>query len=339
MEVLKECMLCPRKCGINRYEKTGYCQATNKVKVAYYSLHMWEEPIISGKNGSGTIFFSNCNLRCIYCQNKKISIDGYGKVISNKKLGEIMLELQERKAHNINLVTPTHYVPEIAATLKKIKGKELNIPIVYNTSSYENVGTLMMMRGLADIYLADLKYFDDELAWRYSGCRNYFETASMAIDEMYRQVGPFSLDDGLLTRGLIIRVLVLPGHSDDACKIIEYIYRTYGDDVIISIMNQYTPINKILEYENLNRKVTSEEYDRVINFASELGVRNAFIQEGDAASESFIPDFDMNVIKWWRDGWWRGIYGEGMSMEEICGKICGMLCRKLCFGGGYKIED
>ncbi len=297
MEILKSCMLCPKKCGVNRYEKKGFCQASNKVKVAYYSLHMWEEPVISGKNGSGTIFFSNCNMKCIYCQNKKISLDGYGKLISNKKLGEIMLELQKKKAHNINLVTPTHYVPEIASVLKKIKGKELKIPVVYNTSSYENVGTLMMMRGLVDIYLADLKYYDDELGIKYSSCKDYFETASMAIDEMYRQVGKFTLKNGLLKKGLVIRVLILPGHSDDAIKIVEYIYKTYGNDVIISIMNQYTPVNKIEKYENLNRKVTEEEYNKVINMAIKLGVKNAFVQEGEAASESFIPKFDSSVVR------------------------------------------
>lgn len=296
MELLKNCMLCPRKCGVNRYEKNGACGANNKVKLAYYSLHMWEEPVISGKNGSGTIFFSHCNMKCIYCQNKKISIDGYGKYISNKKLGEIMLELQEKGAHNINLVTPTHYVPQISSVLHKIKENKLQIPIVYNTSSYENVGTLMMMKGLVDIYLADLKYYDDSLGVNYSGCKNYFETATMAIDEMYRQVGAPSFDDnGLMKRGLIIRVLILPGHLDDAKKIIKYIYNTYGDDVFISIMNQFTPVNFCV-YNNLNRKITEEEYDDVIKYALELGVTNAFIQDGETASESFIPDFNTNVI-------------------------------------------
>lgn len=296
MELLKNCKLCPRKCGINRYEKKGTCGATNKIKLAYYSLHMWEEPIISGKNGSGTLFFSNCNLRCVYCQNKKISLDGYGKIISNKKLGEIMLKLQEEGAHNINLVTPTHYVPQIATVLHKIKGNVLKIPVVYNTSSYENVGTLMVMRNLVDIYLADLKYFDDELGKRYSKCDNYFETATMAIDEMYRQVGKYELDDsGMLKKGIVVRVLILPGHTRDAKEVINYLYKTYKDDIFISIMNQYTPVNAC-EYENLNRKVTDEEYDEVIDFAVSIGVKNAFIQEGATASESFIPEFDCSKI-------------------------------------------
>ena len=296
MELLKNCNLCPRKCGVNRYLEKGFCGATNKVKVAYYSLHMWEEPIISGDNGSGTIFFSNCNLRCLYCQNKKISIDGYGKLISNKRLGEIMLELQDKGAHNINLVTPTHYVPNIVSVLKRIKGKELKIPVVYNTSSYECVGTIMACRGLVDIYLADLRYFDDKLGEKYSLCSNYFENATMAIDEMYRQVGSCKFDDnGLLTSGLVVRVLILPGHIDDSKKIIEYLHKTYGDDIFISIMNQYTPVN-VCKYSNLNRKVTDEEYDSVVDFALDLGVKNAFVQEGEAASESFIPQFNKKIV-------------------------------------------
>ena len=296
MNLLNNCMLCPRKCGVNRYKKKGACGATNKLKIAYYSLHKWEEPVISGSNGSGTIFFSNCNMKCIYCQNKKISIDGYGKYISNKKLEEIMLKLQDMGAHNINLVTPTHYVPQIVSILQKIKGNSLKIPVVYNTSSYENVGTIMFLNNLVDIYLADLKYYDDSLAYNYSGCKNYFETATMAIDEMYRQVGDYSFDkDGLMTKGLIVRVLILPGHVEDAKKIIKYLYMTYKDSIFISIMNQFTPVNTCI-YNNLNRKLTDEEYDEVIKYALSLGVTNAFIQEGETADDSFIPDFNTDVI-------------------------------------------
>lgn len=296
MEILKNCCLCPRKCGINRYEQKGFCGANNKLKIAHYSLHMWEEPVISGDTGSGTIFFSNCNMKCMYCQNKKISLDGYGKYTSLKRLEEIMMELQDKGANNINLVTPTHYVPQIAKVLKRIKNKSLNIPVVYNTSSYENVGTLMMMNNLVDIYLADLKYYDDELALKYSLCTDYFETATMAIDEMYRQVGGLQIsEDGLLKKGVIVRVLILPGHIEDAKNIINYLYKTFGDSIIISIMNQFTPVNKC-KYDNLNRKVTDDEYNEVIDFAAELGIVNAFVQEGDAAEESFIPDFDKNNI-------------------------------------------
>ncbi len=296
MKVLENCMLCPRKCGINRYKEKGICGANSKIKLAYYSLHMWEEPPISGKNGSGTIFFSNCNMKCIYCQNKKISIDGYGKYISMKKLEEIMLDLQKKGAHNINLVTPTHYVPQIASVLQKIKDKSLKIPVVYNTSSYECVGTLMMMRNLVDIYLADLRYYDDDLAIKYSKCRDYFENATMAIDEMYRQVGEIKInDEGMLEKGVVVRVLILPGHVDDSKKIIEYLYKTYGNDIFISIMNQYTPVWKC-KYSNLNRKVTEDEYNEVVNYAIDLGVVNAFVQEGEAADDSFIPKFNKDII-------------------------------------------
>ena len=294
-ELLKNCILCPRKCGINRYKEKGYCGATNRIKIAYFSLHQWEEPIISGINGSGTIFFSNCNMKCIYCQNKKISLDGYGVYISNKKLKDIMLLLQEKGAHNINLVTPTMYVPQLSKILRSIKGKELTIPIVYNTSSYENIITLKIMNNLVDIYLADLKYYDDSLAKKYSESDNYFETATLAIDEMFRQVGSIRIENDLLIKGLIVRVLVLPGHIDDSKKIIEYLYKTYKDEIIISIMNQYTPVYKC-KYDNLNRKLTKEEYDEVVEFASDLGVINAFIQEGDTAKDSFIPDFNTNII-------------------------------------------
>ena len=294
-ELLKRCMLCPRKCGINRYKTKGYCGATNRIKLAYFSLHQWEEPVISGTHGSGTIFFSNCNMKCIYCQNKKISIDGYGVYITQKKLKEIMLLLQEKGAHNINLVTPTMYVPQIAKVLRSIKNKELTIPVVYNTSSYESIITLKLMNNLVDVYLADLKYYDDSLAKKYSDTTNYFEEATLAIDEMFRQVGSIKIEDDLLVKGLIVRVLVLPGHIEDAKKIINYLYKTYKDEIIISIMNQYTPVNKC-NYDNLNRKLTDKEYNEVINYATNIGINNAFIQEGDTSDESFIPDFNKDII-------------------------------------------
>lgn len=296
MNILKECRLCPRNCGINRYEKVGVCGAGSKVKVSHYSLHEWEEPVISGTNGSGTVFFSHCNLKCIFCQNKKISTGGYGKEITNKRLGEIFLELQERGAHNINLVTPTHYVPQIKKVLSKLKGNELKIPVVYNTSSYENVETIKMMDGLVDIYLADFKYYDNELAMNYSNCKNYFEVAANAIDEMYRQVGSPIFENDLMKKGLIVRLLILPGHKEDAKKIIEYVYNKYKDNVFISIMNQYTPVTKSLVYPNLNWTVTDNEYCDVINYACDLGVTNAFVQEGETADESFIPEFDCSNV-------------------------------------------
>lgn len=296
MNILKECRLCPRNCGINRYEKVGVCGAGSKVKVSHYSLHEWEEPVISGTNGSGTVFFSHCNLKCIFCQNKKISTGGYGKEITNKRLGEIFLELQERGAHNINLVTPTHYVPQIKKVLSKLKENQLKIPVVYNTSSYENVETIKMMDGLVDIYLADFKYYDNELAMNYSNCKNYFEVAANAIDEMYRQVGSPIFENDLMKKGLIVRLLILPGHKEDAKKIIEYVYNKYKDNVFISIMNQYTPVTKSLVYPNLNWTVTDNEYCDVINYACDLGVTNAFVQEGETADESFIPEFDCSNV-------------------------------------------
>ena len=295
-EILKKCNLCPRNCGVNRYEGLGFCKASDKVKVAYYSLHQWEEPVISGINGSGTVFFSNCNLKCIFCQNKKISTLGYGKEISNERLKEIFLELQVKGAHNINLVTPTHYVPQIVEVLKEAKTAGLNIPIVYNTSSYENVSTIMLLEGMVDVYLADLKYFDDSLGCKYSKCENYFEVAKAAIEAMYEQVGKFEIVDGLMVKGVIVRVLVLPGHADDSKNLIKYLHETYGNNIIISIMNQYTPVEVIDKYPNLNRKVSDEEYEDVTSFAVELGVEMAFIQEGETQDTSFIPDFDDSVI-------------------------------------------
>ena len=295
-EILKKCNLCPRNCGVNRYESLGFCKASDKVKVAYYSLHQWEEPVISGINGSGTVFFSNCNLKCIFCQNKKISTLGYGKEISNERLEEIFLELQAKGAHNINLVTPTHYVPQIVEVLKEAKTAGLNIPIVYNTSSYENVSTIMLLEGIVDVYLADLKYFDDSLGCKYSKCENYFEVAKAAIEAMYEQVGKFEIVDDLMVKGVIVRVLVFPGHADDSKNLIKYLHETYGNNIIISIMNQYTPVEVIDKYPNLNRKVSDEEYEEVIDFAVELGVEIAFIQEGETQDTSFIPDFDDSVI-------------------------------------------
>lgn len=292
MDLLKKCTLCPRNCAVNRYKTIGVCGASDKIKVAYYSLHQWEEPIISGVNGSGTIFFSHCNLKCLYCQNKKISTGGYGKEIDNNHLIDIMFELQNKGAHNINFVTPTHYVPQIIECLKNIK---LDIPIVYNTSSYENVETIKMLNGYIDIYLADLKYYDSELGQKYSNCKDYFKYATLAIDEMFKQVGKFKIKENLIKKGLVVRVLVLPGHVDDAMKIIDYLYNKYGDTIIISIMNQYTPLEN-LKYANLNRKITNEEYDKVVDYAIKLGINYAFIQDGETQDESFIPEFDCSII-------------------------------------------
>lgn len=296
MQELESCTLCPRNCKVNRYKSVGVCGASDKIKVAHYGLHMWEEPIISGESGSGTIFFSYCNLKCIFCQNYKISTGGYGKEITEERLQELCLELQEKGANNINLVTPTHYVHQIVKCIQKIKYKALKIPIVYNTSSYENVSTIKMLDGIIDIYLADLKYYDDNLACNYSHCKDYFHYASLAIYEMVNQVGSFVIENNLMKRGVIVRILILPGHVEDAKKLVHYLYTTYHDTIIISLMNQYTPLKKFDKYPNLERKVNDQEYQEVIDYALNLGVKYAFIQEGETQSESFIPNFDCSLI-------------------------------------------
>jgi len=294
MNTLKKCDLCPRNCLVNRYEKVGFCRAKAKLKIALASIHMWEEPVISGRDGSGTIFFSHCNLGCIFCQNYKIR-NGYGKEITIKRFSEICLELQSRGANNINLVTPTHYVPLIRKGLIQAKNRGLIIPIVYNTSSYENEATIDSMKGLVDIYLADLKYYDDSYAKKYSNCNNYFEFATKAIGKMVEQVGSPIIHNGLMKRGVIVRVLLLPGLLEDAKKIIKYLYETYHDNIYISIMNQYTPVDKYV-YEELNNKVAESVYDELVNFAYDIGVRNAFIQEGETQNDSFIPNFNLENV-------------------------------------------
>lgn len=297
LELYKKCNLCPRKCLIDRTKTLGYCKATDKVKVARSALHYFEEPSISGTNGSGTIFFSNCNLKCCYCQNKEISTDGFGKEVSIERLSGMMVELEEKHANNINLVTPTHYIPSIIEAIKIARKKGLSIPIVYNTSGYENVETLKLLDGCIDIYLTDFKYFDNKLGKELSKCSNYFEVASKALDEMYKQTGKNKFNkDGLMTKGIIVRCLVLPTKSDDAKKIIDYLYKKYQDNIYLSIMNQYTPVNYIKEYPYLNKTISDEEYNDVIDYAIDLGIKNAYIQEGGTCSESFIPAFDLEGV-------------------------------------------
>ena len=250
---------------------------------------MWEEPIITGNNGSGTIFFSYCNLGCVYCQNYDISFNNNGEEITIERFKDICLELQSMGAININLVTPTHYIPLIKEGLILAKNNGLKIPIVYNTSSYENVESLKLLEGLIDIYLPDFKYYDNNLG-KYSNVKDYFEVASLALEEMYRQVGAPVYENDILTKGVIVRHLVLPHHNDDSKKIIKYLYNKYGDNIIFSIMNQYTNIKK-LKYKELNDKVTKEEYNSLIDYACDLGIENCFIQEEESQSESFIPKF------------------------------------------------
>ena len=246
-EVLDKCTLCPKNCQVNRNKgEIGFCKSTNKIKISKYYLHKWEEPPITGKNGSGTIFFTNCNMRCIFCQNYYISAMGNGKEITEEEFSNICLELQHQGATNINLVTPTHYVPLIVEGLTLAKSKGLNIPIVYNTSSYENVETIKMLKGLVDVYLPDLKYYNNTYSLKYSHVNNYFEYAKKAIYEMYKQVGRCKFNkEGNLKKGVIVRHLLLPGMEEDSKKILKYLYDTYKDNIYVSIMNQYTPIKKL----------------------------------------------------------------------------------------------
>lgn len=298
LDLLNQCTLCPRNCKVNRNNgELGFCKASSNIKIARASLHYYEEPCISGENGSGAVFFSNCNLKCVFCQNYNISICNLGKEISINRLSEIFLELQSKGALNINLVTPTHYVPGIIEALKKAKKNGLQIPIVYNTSSYENVETIKLLNNYIDIYLPDFKYFDSYYGLKYSNVKNYFEYASKAIDEMVKQIPNCIFDEnGIMKKGIIIRHLILPGLKEDSKKLLKYIYDKYKDKVYISIMNQYTPLDNVKNYKDLNRKLSKEEYEEVIDYAVDLGITKGFIQEGETASESFIPDFNFEGI-------------------------------------------
>lgn len=293
------CRLCPRECGADRTTgEIGYCGEGNSLRVARAALHMWEEPCISGETGSGTVFFTGCSLRCVFCQNNTIAGGIVGKTISTERLAEIFLELQQKGACNINLVTATHFVPQIITALKSAKAQGLTIPIVYNCGGYEKVETLRLLEGLIDIYLPDLKYHSTHLSTRYSSAPDYFEKASLAISEMVRQVGRPYFDEttGLMKRGVIVRHLLLPKRLTDSKKIMSYLYRTYKDDIYVSIMSQYTPMGTFPEMPELNRRVFKKEYDSLINYCLELGIENGFIQEGEVASESFIPPFDLEGV-------------------------------------------
>ncbi len=298
--LLRSCTLCPRNCHVDRLSgETGYCNQTGVLTAARASLHFWEEPCISGTKGSGAVFFSGCNLRCVFCQNANIALGGTGKEISIERLADIFLELQEKGAHNINLVTPTHFIPQIVHALTIAKNRGLSIPIVYNTGSYEKADSLHLLEGLVDIYLPDLKYYSPELSGRLSNAPDYFARASAAIAEMYRQTGaPIfcessdNSDIPLLQRGIIVRHLVLPGQTRDSKKILRYLHETYGDNIYISVMNQYTPLPHVSAFPELNRRVTPEEYERILRFAERIGIRNGFRQEGSAAEADFIPRFD-----------------------------------------------
>jgi len=293
------CILCPRNCGINRDTGgKGFCGESSNVRIARAALHFWEEPVISGTKGSGTVFFTGCNLKCIFCQNASIAANEVGKAVSAEELAEIYLNLQAQGAHNINLVTPAHFVLQVAESIRISKDRGLIIPFVYNTSSYEKADTLKHLNGLVDIYLPDFKYMDVSLAKSYSKAEDYPEIAKDAIAEMYRQVGGpvFDEETGMMQKGIIVRHLLMPGAVGNAKAVIDYLYDTYGDAIFISLMNQYTPMKEFEAYPNLNRKVTKREYEKVVRYALNKGVVNAFIQEGETAKESFIPAFDLTGV-------------------------------------------
>lgn len=293
------CTLCPRACGVKRKEnKHGYCGVSGEdIYLARAALHMWEEPCISGENGSGTVFFSGCPLRCVYCQNYNIANAKSGKAVTRERLSEIFLELQEKGAHNINLVTPTHYTPEIVWAVENARKNGLELPIVYNCSGYEKVETLRMLEGIVDIYLTDFKYIETEPAKRYSRAADYPEVAKAALDEMVKQTGEASFsENGMMKKGVVVRHLLLPGYLENAKAVVKYVYDKYADTVFLSLMNQYTPLQQVKNYPEINRKVTEEEYEELVDYAIEIGVENGFIQEGETAEESFIPDFNCEGV-------------------------------------------
>ncbi|MBS5714036.1 MAG: radical SAM protein [[Eubacterium] rectale] len=294
MNKYENCLLCPRKCGINRSTgQTGVCGVSSEIKVARAALHYWEEPCISGKRGSGAVFFSGCSLHCVFCQNREISDGKAGKVISKERLSDIFMELADKGANNINLVTPGQYIPDIVWAVNDAKSRGMKLPIIYNTSGYENVTELKLLEGIVDVYLPDFKYMDSTLSARYSRTKDYPSVAKQALSEMVRQQPDVVIDDAtrLIQKGVIVRQLLLPGHVNDAKAVLKYLYDTYHDHVYISMMSQFTPI-ALKDYPEINRTVTRREYERLIDYAIKIGITNAFIQEGNVAKDSFIPAFD-----------------------------------------------
>lgn len=298
MNKYENCLLCPRKCGINRSTgQTGVCGVSSEIKVARAALHYWEEPCISGKRGSGAVFFSGCSLHCVFCQNREISDGKAGKLISKERLSDIFMELADKGANNINLVTPGQYIPDIVWAVNDAKSRGMKLPIIYNTSGYENVTELKLLEGIVDVYIPDFKYMDSTLSARYSRAKDYPSVAKQALSEMVRQQPDVVIDDatGLIQKGVIVRQLLLPGHVNDAKAVLKYLYDTYHDHVYISMMSQFTPI-ALKDYPEINRTVTRREYERLVDYALEIGITNAFIQEGDVAKDSFIPAFDCEGV-------------------------------------------
>ena len=293
LELLEKCAICPHNCGINRLNnQIGRCKSKDTVKVALYSTHNFEEPCISGKKGSGTVFFSNCNMNCVFCQNYEISQHGKGKEISIEELADIFIKQQEKNVENINLVTPTSYVPQIIEAIKIARGNGLKLPIVYNTNGYEKVETLKMLDGFVDIYLPDFKYSDNELGKRLSKVDNYFEIATEALKEMYRQTGKSVFnDEGIMQRGMIIRHLVLPNHILNSRRVLKWINENMHD-VYVSVMAQYFPTYKAKEIDDISRKLTKEEYEQIENYLYRLDLENGYIQELGEHEEEYVPNWE-----------------------------------------------
>lgn len=296
MDLISKCEICPRKCKVNRYEKKGYCRCDDKVRIALVSKHYFEEPCISGRNGSGTIFFSNCNLNCIFCQNHDISQGGKGIDVTVERLAEIMLEQQERGANNINLVTPTMYVEQIIKAIDIAKDGGLNIPIVYNTNGYEEVETIKKLNGYIDIYLPDFKYFTNELAIKYSKAPNYFEKVTSALLEMQSQFDEYVFDGEIMKKGMIVRHLVLPNHIQNSKNVLKWIKENLRKDIYVSVMAQYFPTYKAVGDELIGRKLSFSEYRKIEQYFYGLDIKNGYIQDLGKHEEEFVPDFNMENV-------------------------------------------
>ena len=293
----KNCKICPRECGVDRSKQAGACGATDKMKVALVSIHNYEEPCISGTEGSGKLFFSNCNLRCVYCQNFKISRNGYGKEITVQRLADIFIEQQNRGVNNINLVTPTMYVDQIIESIKIARKNGLKIPIVYNSSGYEKVETIKKLAGYIDIYLPDFKYASNRLALRYSGVNNYVESAISSISEMIKQVGkPVFNDKGIMVKGVVIRHMILPNNVLNSKMVLKNIAKLFKDDTMVSVMAQYFPTGNAAKYPEINRKITKEELAEVEECLEDLNITNGYIQELGEHEEEYVPDFNLDNI-------------------------------------------
>ena len=294
---MEPCELCPQKCRVDRVNKFGFCKAGENLRVALVSLHRWEEPCLVGDRGAGTIFFAHCNLKCVYCQNFAISHDGHGADISVERLAEIFLEQQRRGAANVELVTPTHYTPQICAAIDIARDGGLTLPIVWNSNAYENPSTLELLRGRVDIFLPDVKYFSEDVARKFSAAPNYFAVATAAVEKMFELVGTAQIVNGQMIRGVIVRHLVLPNFRRDAMKIVDWLHATFGDEIFISLMNQYTPIYRAFEHKKISRRLTTFEYQSVVDHAAELGITKCFVQVGKTADAKFIPNFDLSGVR------------------------------------------